>query len=142
VRRPRPPWAASPPRLGPDQLRRAGERLAVLLDQDGPAPTDADRARRRHLTLAPQQPDGMSTITGLLDPEARATLDAVLGKWAAPGMCNPDDDTACIDGQPDPAVAQRDTRSVGQRNHDGLEARRWLRPSYSGTWVCWSKIGR
>ena len=32
----------------------------------------------------------MSKINGLLDPEARATLDAVLAKWGAPGMCNPD----------------------------------------------------
>jgi Domain of unknown function (DUF222) len=60
--------------------------------------SDVDRARRRHLILGRQQADGMSTISGLLDPEARATIDAVLAKWAAPGMCNPDDEHPCVDG--------------------------------------------
>jgi hypothetical protein len=54
---------------------------------------DVDRARRRGFTIGKQQADGMSEVRGLLDPEARATLDAVLAKQAAPGMCNPDDDS-------------------------------------------------
>ncbi len=64
----------------------------------------------------------MSRISGLLDPEARATLDAVLAKLAAPGMCNPDDEAPCVDGQPCEAAMQSDTRSQPQRNHDGLKA--------------------
>ena len=48
----------------------------------------------------------MSDIRGRLDPEARAALDAVFAKWAAPGMCNPDDEVPCVDGDPSPeAVA-------------------------------------
>ena len=74
---------------GPAGLRQAADRLTALLNRDGSL-SDADRARRRHLTLGKQSADGMSKINGLLDPEARATLDAVLAKWAAPGMCNPD----------------------------------------------------
>jgi hypothetical protein len=57
-----------------------------------------------------------------VDPEARATLDAVLATWAAPGSCNPDDDTPCVDEQPAEAVADRDLRSQIQRNHDALTA--------------------
>jgi hypothetical protein len=38
---------------------------------------DTDRARRRGLTLGPQQPDGMSRLSGWIDPEARAYLEAV-----------------------------------------------------------------
>ena len=34
----------------------------------------------------------MSRIHGRLDPEARATVEAVFAKFAAPGMCNPDDE--------------------------------------------------
>ena len=34
----------------------------------------------------------MSEIRGRVDPETRAALDAVFAKWAAPGMCNPDDE--------------------------------------------------
>jgi len=66
--------------------------------------------------------DGMSKISGLLDPEARATIDAVLAKWASPGMCNPDDQSPCVDGQPSEAAIQGDTRSPAQRNHDALKA--------------------
>ena len=108
--------------LGPSQLAACAERLAYLIDQDGEAPTDADRARRRSLTVGKQEADGMSPIRGLLDPEARATLDAVLAKWAAPGTCNPDDQRPCVDDEPSAAAAENDLRSQAQRNHDALKA--------------------
>ncbi len=108
--------------LGPEELRQAADRLLVLLHQDGEPPTDAERARRRYLTVGRQGADGMTEIRGLLDPEARATLDAVLAKWAAPGMCNPDDETPCVDGRPSEAAVQGDLRSQPQRNHDALKA--------------------
>jgi Domain of unknown function (DUF222) len=108
--------------LGPAQLRKAADRLAQLVDQDGAEPSDADRARRRYLSIDKQGRDGMSKISGLLDPEARATLEAVLAKWAAPGMCNPDDQSPCVTGTPSQAAIQGDIRSLGQRNHDALIA--------------------
>jgi hypothetical protein len=107
--------------LGPTQLRAVADRLAYLLDQDGRY-NDNDRARRRYLTVGKQGIDGMSEIRGLLDPEARATLDAVLAKMAAPGMCNPDDQEPCVDGTPSDAARQGDLRTQGQRNHDALTA--------------------
>ena len=64
----------------------------------------------------------MSPISGYLTPEARATLDAVFAKLAAPGMCNPDDVEPCVSGTPSQAAIQGDTRSSGQRNHDALLA--------------------
>ena len=106
----------------PDELREAADRLAALLDQDGTAPDDADRARKRFLTIGRQQADGMSEVHGLLDPEGRATLDAVLAKLAAPGMCNPADESPCIDGEPSEQATKTDTRSQSQRNHDALTA--------------------
>ena len=69
-----------------------------------------------------QQSDGMSEIRGRLDPEARAVLEAVFAKWAAPGMCNPDDEKPCLDGDPSPEAVSGDYRSTGQRNHDALKA--------------------
>jgi hypothetical protein len=108
--------------LGPAQLRKAAARLAQLIDQDGNPPSDDDRARRRFLNIDKQGPDGMSKISGLLDPEARATLEAVLAKWAAPGMCNPEDQSPCVTGTPSQAAIQGDTRTHGQRNHDALTA--------------------
>src|SRR3984957_14974753 len=62
----------------------------------------------------------MSPISGYLTPEARATLDAVFAKLAAPGMCNSADDQPCTGGTPSQAAIQGDTRSAGQRHHDAL----------------------
>jgi Domain of unknown function (DUF222) len=64
----------------------------------------------------------MSRIHGLLDPEARATLEAVFAKWAAPGMCNPEDEVPCVDGEPSEEAERGDMRSQGQRHHDALKA--------------------
>jgi hypothetical protein len=105
----------------PDGLRKAADRLMALVHPDGDF-SDVDRARRRGLTLGKQQADGMSKISGLLDPEARATFEAVLTKLAAPGMCNPDNATPCADGQPSQDAIQGDTRSQAQRTHDALKA--------------------
>jgi hypothetical protein len=73
----------------PEELRHAANQLRYLLDQDGPEPDDAERARKRALLIGKQQPDGMSRIEGWLDPSCRALLDAALEKLAAPGMTNP-----------------------------------------------------
>lgn len=108
--------------VGPTELRAAAGRLAYVLDQDGPAPTDAERARRRFFTIGKQQPDGMTPVRGLLDPEGRATMEAAMATWAAPGKCNPDDPKPCIDGEPPEAASQTDLRSQPQRNHDALKA--------------------
>jgi hypothetical protein len=105
----------------PETLRDKANLLACYLNPDGNF-SDQDRARRRTLILGPQQADGMSRLTGWLTPLARATMDAALAKLAAPGMANPDDNTACVDGAPSEEAIQRDTRSAGQRNHDALHA--------------------
>lgn len=108
--------------LGPAELRQAADNLAYLANQDGDPPNEAERARRRRFTVHKQDIDGMSKVSGLLDPEARATLDAVFAKLAAPGMCNPDDENPRVDGEPSVEQAQQDHRSQAQRNHDALKA--------------------
>jgi hypothetical protein len=105
----------------PEQLAGLADTLAECLNPDGTYTND-DRARRRGLTLGNQQADGVSQLRGWLTPEARATVEAVLAKLAAPGMCNPNDDTPCVDGSPSEEDIERDNRSAGQRNHDGLLA--------------------
>jgi hypothetical protein len=45
-----------------------------------------------------------------------------LAKLAAPGACNPDDETPVVDETPDEDAVRRDHRSQAQRNHDGLLA--------------------
>jgi hypothetical protein len=105
----------------PDELAKLADKLTDCLNPDGDF-TDTDRARRRGLTIGKQDVDGMSPISGYLSPEARATIDAVFAKLAAPGMCNSADVEPCINGTPSEAAIQGDTRSAGQRNHDALLA--------------------
>jgi len=129
-----PGWVAAPTREGaeatlaelstqfrPEQVRRAGAVLAQLINPDGGF-SDQDRARRRGILIGAQDPDGMSAISGWLTPELRAGLEAVLAKWAAPGMCDPADQTAVVDGEPAEQARRQDTRSSAQRNHDALNA--------------------
>lgn len=105
----------------PEVLAKAAARLAAYVNPDGEF-SDRDRAAKRGLSIGPQGADGMSAVRGRLDPQARATLDAVLAKLAAPGMCNPDDENPCVDGEPDEDTVRRDFRSPAQRNHDALIA--------------------
>src|ERR1700733_1801334 len=105
----------------PDELGRLADTLTDCLNPDGDF-TDTDRARRRGLSIGRQDIDGMSPISGWLTPEARATIDAVFAKLAAPGMCNSADETPCVSGTPSQAAIQGDTPSLGQRHHDALLA--------------------
>jgi hypothetical protein len=108
-------------RFRPEQLAGLANTLADCLNPDG-IYTDDDRARRRGLNLGRQGSDGMSELRGWLTPEARASLEAVLAKLAAPGMCNPDDENPCVDGSPSEQAIERDSRSTGQRQHDAVKA--------------------
>ncbi|HEX5254954.1 MAG TPA: HNH endonuclease signature motif containing protein [Mycobacterium sp.] len=108
-------------RFRPEQLAALANTLADCLNPDGTY-RDEDRARRRGLNLGRQCSDGMSELHAWLTPEARATLEAVFAKLAAAGMCNPLDDTPCVDGAPSQEAIEHDPRSASQRNHDGLLA--------------------
>jgi Domain of unknown function (DUF222) len=105
----------------PDELAKLADKLMDCLNPDGDF-TDDDRQRRRGIAVGKQGADGMSPINGYLTPEARATLDAVFAKLAAPGVCNSADDTPCTSGTPTQAAIQGDTRSAGQRHHDAVLA--------------------
>ncbi len=103
--------------LGPEALDKAAATLLMMIDQDGPEPSEKDQARHRSLTLGPQQRDGTRSLRGRLDAEAGAYWEAILAKEAAPGTNNPDDAT------PGAAEAARsDGRTQAQRNHDAFKA--------------------
>lgn len=108
-------------RFRPEQLAELAGTLADCLNPDGNY-TDEDRARHRGVLLGPQGPDGMCELRGRLTPEARATLEEVLAKLAAPGMCNPLDEKPCVDGAPSQEAIDKDGRGAAQRNHDALLA--------------------
>lgn len=105
----------------PEQLRTVGRRLLDTLNPDGEL-DERERNRQRGVTFGPQGPDGLSRMSGLVTPEFRATVEPVLAKNAAPGMCNPDDESPCTSGTPTEAQIQGDTRTGAQRSHDGLLA--------------------
>ncbi|GAS88021.1 HNH endonuclease signature motif containing protein [Mycolicibacterium brisbanense] len=104
----------------PDVLHTAITEALYLLNQDGEEPPEDLAARSRGITLGPQEPDGTRTIRGRLTAELGATLGAVMEKWAAPGMCNPDDEHPCTAGTPTQEQIDTDTRTSRQRTHDAL----------------------
>lgn len=107
--------------LRPDQLQKLAHQCALRINPDGKF-SDADRARQRGFTWCGQRPDGMSIGKLIASPELRASLDAWLSRFAAPGVCNPDDQTPCVAGEPDDELARGDRRSPAQRQHDALNA--------------------
>jgi hypothetical protein len=107
--------------LRPDQLQKLAHQCALRINPDGKF-SDADRARQRGFTWCGQRADGMSIGKLIASPELRANLDAWLSRFAAPGVCNPDDQTPCVAGEPDDEQVRTDTRSPAQRQHDALNA--------------------
>jgi hypothetical protein len=106
--------------VGPKELKDTAALRLFLLDQDGPAPDDTERARRRGATVGPQGRDAMSALTANLTPEAKALWEVLFAKYAAPGMCNPDDPEPCTAGTPTQAQIDNDHRTLAQRQHDAL----------------------
>ncbi|GFG93577.1 HNH endonuclease signature motif containing protein [Mycobacterium bourgelatii] len=106
----------------PDQLEKLAQKTMDAINPDGDYTEEQDRARKRCIIIGKQGPDKMSPISGYLSPEARATFETVLAKLAAPGMCNAAEKKPCVDGTPSQEAITADTRSPGQRNHDGLLA--------------------
>ncbi|MEB3983281.1 HNH endonuclease signature motif containing protein [Mycobacterium sp. 663a-19] len=105
----------------PDELARYAQRIMDWLHPDGDF-SDQERARKRGIILGKQEYDGMSRISGMITPELRAAIEAMLAKLAAPGACNPDDQTPIVDAAPDEEAVRRDHRTAAQRNHDALLA--------------------
>ncbi|KGI70479.1 HNH endonuclease [Mycolicibacterium rufum] len=107
---------------GPKALHDTAELRLFLLDQDGPEPDDTDRARQRAVTKHPQRRDAMTDLKMVLTPEAWAVWEVLFARYAAPGMCNPDDPEPCTSGTPTQAQIDNDHRSLAQRQHDALLA--------------------
>jgi hypothetical protein len=105
----------------PDELAKYAQRIMDWLHPDGEF-SDQERARKRGITIGKQEYDGMSRISGLVTPELRAAIEAMLAKLAAPGACNPEDEHPVVDATPDEDAVRRDSRSESQRNHDGFLA--------------------
>lgn len=108
--------------LRPDQLERVADKLAVTINPDGRFSEDVRALRRGFAWCGRQRPDGLSIGRLVATPQLRAEIDAVLAKFAAPGMCNPDDQSPTFIGDPTQDHINSDTRGYSQRNHDALSA--------------------
>ena len=92
-----------------DIVKVAGRHIDEIFNPDGDY-DEADRARRRGLVLGAQGPDGMSQVSGYVDPEARCYIETVTAA-VRPGRHLPDGTIA----------EQPDDRSAAQRCHDGIK---------------------
>jgi hypothetical protein len=108
--------------VGPKEVRETAALRLFLLDQDGPEPDDAERARKRNVTHGRQGRDAMTSLSADLTPEAWAVWEVLFAKFAAPGMCNPADETPCTSGIPTQAQIDNDDRTLVQRQHDAMLA--------------------
>ncbi|ANI37454.1 13E12 repeat family protein [Mycolicibacterium vaccae] len=96
-----------------DFVAELGRGIDALFNPDGHY-DEHDRARRRGITLGPQGTDGMSKLSGHVDPETRAYIEAAAAA-VRPGRHLPD-------GRPDGAVEPvADDRTPAQRCHDGIK---------------------
>jgi hypothetical protein len=92
-----------------DFVAELGKGIDAIFNPDGHF-DEQDRARRRGLHLGRQGADGMSKLTGYVDPEGRAYIEAVTAA-VRPGRHRPEGtmEEAC------------DERSAAQRCHDGIK---------------------
>jgi Domain of unknown function (DUF222) len=92
-----------------DIVKALAVRIDEIFNPDGDFDA-TDRARRRAPLLGQQDPDGMSRLSGYIDPETRAYLEAVTAALR-PGRHLPDGTLAEVP----------DDRSGPQRCHDCLK---------------------
>jgi hypothetical protein len=92
-----------------DILRAVARRIDDIFNPDGHY-DEQDRARRRGLTLGDQGRDGMSWLSGWIDPETRCYVEAVTAA-VRPGRHLPD---GTLTEAPD-------DRTGAQRRHDGIK---------------------
>ena len=95
--------------LHPGQLAMLARDVCAVLDPDGSLTDEADRERRRDVTITPRL-DGTGTLSGTLTPETMAIWQTVLDALSAPAPAE--------EGLPD-------SRSAGQRRHDALRDAAW-----------------
>lgn len=107
--------------FGPQAFQKLADHLVAVLDPDGDF-TDRERRARRGLRMGRQGVDGLSALNGKITPELRATLEPLLAKLSAPGMCNPADEHPCVSGTPTEEQIHGDARTPDQRRHDALLA--------------------
>ncbi|MCV7171058.1 DUF222 domain-containing protein [Mycobacterium manitobense] len=109
-------WAQG---MCPEDLQQLADHLVEVIDPDGAEPDHDTQQARRGLKMGRQRRDGMTPVSGHLDPEARALFDVVFAKLAAPGQNLPADPGAAEANSA--AAFGGDPRTREQRQHDALK---------------------
>jgi hypothetical protein len=92
-----------------DIVKASAKLIDAIFNPDGDY-DETDRARRRAVVVGPQGRDGMSRLSGWVDPETRSYIDTSAAA-VRPGRHLPDGTLAQV----------RDDRSPAQRCHDGIK---------------------
>ncbi|MDO3638015.1 HNH endonuclease signature motif containing protein, partial [Mycolicibacterium arseniciresistens] len=109
-------WAQG---MCPEDLQQLADHLVEVIDPDGAEPDHDTQQAKRGLKMGRQRRDGMTPVSGHLDPEARALFDVVFAKLAAPGQNLPADPAAAEANSA--AAFGGDPRTREQRQHDALK---------------------
>ena len=94
----------------PETVHATAVTALYLMNQDGHGP-DIVR-HKRGITVGKQDADGLTRISGWVDPELAAYLGTVNDTWARPGVNNPEDPDSPTN--PDSADADTDTQAESQ----------------------------
>ena len=95
-------------------VKAVARRIEEIFNPDGDY-DEADRARRRGVTLGQQGRDGMSRLSGFIDPETRCYVEAVSAA-VRPGRHLPDG--TLVETPDDRSGAQRHRRLARTRRVD------------------------
>ncbi|WP_223622303.1 HNH endonuclease signature motif containing protein [Microbacterium sp. EST19A] len=128
------PKADAAPPATPEDLRQFALVLAMVLDPDGPEPSEHGARHQRFVTIG-RLKDGLHAIRGHLLPDVAAQLQAIIDAQCNPKTDGPpmpgvqfqpiDDAWPGEPGEPgelgDPSGPESvDRRSAGQKRHDAL----------------------
>ncbi len=101
--------------LTPEQLAIHARQLRDRLDEAGIADREEERRQKRFLALTPL-PDGMTRISGLLDPESAAVIVGAIDAATSPRRGGP----RFVDESAPPLAEVEDDRSIPQLMADAL----------------------
>ncbi len=107
---------------GPKELKKAADQMLFLLDQDGPAPDDTERARKRGLHAGPQGRDGTVPVKGQHDPGSLGDLGSHLRQIGGTGHVQSRRPRTLHQRHAHPGTDRQRPPQPGQRRHDALVA--------------------
>ncbi|MGW0157701.1 DUF222 domain-containing protein [Mycobacterium sp. NPDC003323] len=95
----------------PETVHATAVSALYLMNQNGCGP-DIVR-HKRGISIGQQDADGLTRITGWVDPELAAYLGTVNDTWARPGVNNPEDPDSPANPEPEPEAEADEPAAPG-----------------------------